>query len=227
MCGRYVFLPDRAYLAAKFGQKGQLKPVFNAAPGQELAVILKPEQPEIKFMKWGLVPNWAKPAMKLPPSINARCETIFDKPSFNRLLDSKRCLVLSTGFVEWKKEGKNKIPYWIQVEGEPNTFFGGLWDIWENPETKEKIETFTIITTEANAAIKPYHNRMPLILPNATEMDWLETGLSADKLKAMMKPIDPDLIKVKRLDILINSVANQGPEVLEGPKDGLGQLGLW
>jgi putative SOS response-associated peptidase YedK len=156
MCGRFSLVSVGQALKERFGLDDvpELKPRYNIAPSQETAIITNEEPGKVTLAKWGLVPNWAKEDMA-HKMINARAESLAEKPAYRDSFKHRRCLVLADGFYEWKKVGNNKIPYRITTDGIFS--MAGLW------ERKDKI-TFTIITTEPNDFMKDIHNRMPLVL---------------------------------------------------------------
>jgi len=128
------------------------------------------------MMHWGLVPHWAKDIMATHRPINARVESLAEKPMFRDLLKSRRCLVPASGFFEWKKEIGRKVLFYIHVKDDPVFGFAGLYDIWRNP-AGEILQTYTIITTAANELVAPLHNRMPVILRQDDEIRWLSCDL--------------------------------------------------
>ena len=175
MCGRYVSKID-----ADLERHFNLTKVpfdfasYNVAPGRNVPVVRQAEsgKRELVLMRWGLIPHWAKEERIGYKMINARAETVDSKPAFRQPFKRHRCLIPANGFYEWRKIQSGKIPYYIHPRDEPVMGFGGLWDIWTNPEG-ECIESCTIITTAANAVIKPLHDRMPLIIPPDDHGVWL------------------------------------------------------
>ncbi len=195
MCGRFTITKDLKLVEGFFDalMDSDVCNSINASPTQSLPVILDVEPKRIQLVRWGLVPSWAKDAAIGSRMINARAETITEKPSFRGLIRRRRCLVVADGFYEWKTEAGGKQPHRILLKsGEP---FGmaGLWDEWRNPEGR-LLRTFTIITTEANAFMKPIHHRMPVILPHGEEGRWLDPKAPVDAVLSMLRPCDSDLL---------------------------------
>lgn len=171
-------------------------------------------QNQAEYMRWGLIPSWAKEASIGARMINARGETLAEKPSFRRALQKRRCLVLADGFYEWKTAGKNKTPFYLALRtGEP---FGmaGLWETWKAP-SGEWIHSCTIITTTPNALIEPIHNRMPVILTRETETAWLDQDISDPGFLAeLLGPYSSEEMAAYQVSTLVNSPANETPECI-------------
>src|SRR5205085_10050256 len=178
MCGRYTLTVNIKTIAEKFGVEPTLEtePRYNVAPTQNVVTILRNGTDHLAQLRWGLIPSWAKDESVGSRMINARAETLAEKPSFKGLLRSKRCLVIADGFYEWKQENGSKTPMYITMKsGEPFAF-AGLWDNWKSPDG-EQIRSCTIITTQPNEVVASIHNRMPAILvPDARELR-LDTNL--------------------------------------------------
>ncbi|WP_017796021.1 SOS response-associated peptidase [Oceanobacillus kimchii] len=176
MCGRYTLLADELAIKEAFGLQQSLdfyEPSYNIAPGQKvLSIIHDGKERRAGYMKWGLVPSWAKDPKIGYKMINARSETVHEKPSFKRLLSSKRCLIIADSFYEWKKKLDKKQPMRIQLENKDVFAFAGLWDKWQGDE--EPLFTCTILTRQANQDMQELHHRMPVILPKAREEEWIE-----------------------------------------------------
>ena len=177
MCGRFAFYSPAEATAALFGATGTLDvdPRYNIAPTQSIAAIRNREDEgrELVTLRWGLVPFWAKDPAIGNRMINARSETVAEKPSFRAAYRHRRCLVLADGFYEWKREGDVKIPYFISLaSGEPFAF-AGLWESWTGKETGEVIQSATLITAAANEYLSQVHHRMPVVLQPETAERWL------------------------------------------------------
>jgi len=180
MCGRFAFYSPSEATAALFGASGSLdvKPRYNIAPTQNIAAICLDEDGSRKprFLRWGLVPSWAKDPMIGNRMINARAETVAEKPSFRAAYRRRRCLVLADGFYEWHKEGSDKTPYFIShVDGSPFAF-AGLWEHWQDKESDEILHSATLITAAANEFMAPLHDRMPITLDPARADVWMAGG---------------------------------------------------
>lgn len=155
-----------------------LKPRLTIAPSQDIAVVLNDGNNEVSFVKWGLIPFWAKDTSIGKKMFNARAETLLEKPSFKNLLRKKRCVIIADGFYEWQKQEGNprKVRHFIKLKSNEPFAFAGLWDTWTDKATGESITTAVIITTEPNELIEEIHNRMPVILPEDKINIWLEHG---------------------------------------------------
>lgn len=187
---------------------------FNAAPSQTLPVLTGQEPDKLQFFSWGLQPYWAKEAKAIKRSINARAETLTEKPMFRNLLKSKRCLVPADGFFEWQKTAHGKVPFRIMLKSEELFTFAGLWDEWTDRSTGEVLHTFTIITTEANDLVKPIHDRMPVILSPEAEELWLDENEPQESLLSLLGPFQSEMVQAFPVSPLVNSPVNNVPEVL-------------
>ncbi|MFD3003846.1 SOS response-associated peptidase [Pontibacter toksunensis] len=187
---------------------------FNAAPSQNLPVVTNTQPDIIQFFSWGLQPFWAKDAKAVKRSINARAETLTEKPSFRNLFKSKRCLVPADGFFEWQVTPQGKVPHRILLLDENTFSFAGLWDEWLDKSSGEILHTYTIITTEANELVKPIHDRMPVILSPEAEELWLDAHESQNVLLSLLKPYAANKMKAYPVSPLVNSPLNNVPEVI-------------
>lgn len=163
--------------------------------------------PEIHIFKWGLIPFWTKTEKDAneirTKTYNARAESIFDKPSFRGSINTKRCIVPSTGFFDWRHEGERKIPYFIYMKNEEIFSMAGIYSDWANPQTGEIIKTFSIITTEANDLMRYIHNtnfRMPVILHEEDEQKWLSPQLNKEEIKYYLRPFDSSMMDAYVID---------------------------
>ncbi len=218
MCGRYTQTREPANLIFRFGLDPQdlpFKPRYNIAPGQVAPVIINDGMKSLRLMHWGLVPSWAKDPSIGNKIINARAETLTEKPSFKRLIGKRRCLVVADGFYEWAKQGRGKAPMrFVLKSGEPFAF-AGLWDRWKKPDGGE-LDSFTIITTQANDLLKPIHERMPVILGKGDEEVWLDPKApDVSHLSLLLKPLSPDLMEAYFVSPLVNSPRNDLPECVK------------
>jgi putative SOS response-associated peptidase YedK len=177
MCGRFTFQPtEEIYKRFQIGNRlDGLVPRYNIAPGQIVPVIIAHSPRRIVLMRWGLIPHWAKDAKTAYKMINARVETLTQRPAFRGLLSHNRALIPACGYYEWKADGREKTPYYIHPQSEAFVAFAGLYDVWLNP-TGEELYTFTIITTETDPFMARLHNRMPVVL----EPDWEDAWLDAE-----------------------------------------------
>jgi putative SOS response-associated peptidase YedK len=172
----------------------------------ELPVVIRESEDIIDIFNWGLIPAWVKSQAEAERirsyTINARSESLFEKPSFSSAIYKRRCLVPATGFYEWQHQGKIKIPYFLELIDKSLFAFGGIWDEWVNQETGEIKHSFSIITTEANPLMAEIHNskkRMPLILPFELESIWLQNDLTKSDIMDIMKPFNENLMSAIKL----------------------------
>jgi len=215
MCGRYTLTVDPADLQDLFELSepapAGLAPRFNVAPSQPVAVIATGAERKLELFQWGLIPSWAKDPKIGNQLINARSETLAEKPAFRVALKKRRCLILADGFYEWKREGQRKTPMYFQLEKGRPFAFAGLWESWTGPD-RAPVRSCTIITTRANQTVEPVHDRMPVILPPAAYADWLSAGeLPAAQVQALLQPYGAAM-RVATVSPLVNNPANDSPE---------------
>jgi putative SOS response-associated peptidase YedK len=211
MCGRYTLSAPGDDVAALFDLDGAplLPERYNIAPTQE-AVVVRQAGLEggrrLDFLRWGLIPLWAKEASIGNKLINARGETVAEKPAFKSSFRKKRCLVPTSGFYEWKAEGKVKQPFFIhRKDGKPFAF-AGLWSSWKDRESGETIETFNLITTSPNEVLQPIHDRMPVILAPEDFQVWLDPKVEdTERLQALIKPAPPEPFEAYPVSRAVNS----------------------
>jgi len=216
MCGRYTLTTNVSTVASIFGVSPTIEtsPRYNVAPTQEVVGILSNGSAHLDWLQWGLIPSWAKDASIGSKMINARAETLAEKPSFKRLLSSQRCLVIADGFYEWKKENGGKTPMYITLKDHSPFAFAGLWDLWHSPDGEE-LRTCTIITTDANAFVAPIHNRMPVILPADARDLWLDSQLHDEHaLLPLLKPYNADEMTARAVSRLVNNPKSEGAELI-------------
>jgi len=207
MCGRYslVFIDDLGNRFRVFNPMIGSRSRFNIAPGNEMPVIIHQEKNELVMMKWGLVPHWTQDITLAQRPINARAETLSEKPSFKELLQNRRCLVPASGFFEWKKEGKKTIPFYIHLPNTPLFAFAGLYDQWAGSDGN-LIRTYTIVTTAPNELVAKVHNRMPSILLPEHEDRWLsKTPLNAEALNEILAPFPAENMSMYPISSLVNT----------------------
>ena len=217
MCGRYSLIADLGDLARRFefdGDWDAFDKRHNIAPTQEVLTVVGGEKRRGGFMRWGLIPHWAKTASIGSRMINARAETVAERPAFRDALRRRRCLVLADGFYEWQKVAGGKRPMRITLKsGEPFAF-AGLWAVWRDPQGN-RIPSCTIITTEANDLLRPIHDRMPVILPRDLEDLWLDASVDdPGALSSLLAPYQDGTMDAYEVSTLVNSAANDGPEVI-------------
>ncbi|MFC1615660.1 SOS response-associated peptidase [Patescibacteria group bacterium] len=217
MCGRFLIKSSKKKLE-KFFQASfvddSFKPRYNAAPTQQLPVIINQDPKKIQLFHWGYIPFWAKDEKIGNRMINSRAETISEKPMFKKAFAEKRCLVITDGFYEWQKSKDGKIPYLIKMKDDQPFTFAGIWSSWKNPQS-EVINSFSIITTEANSLCKKIHDRMPVILKKENYRDWLDQKNSTTKLQKLLKAFDPQKMEAYEVSKDVNSPANNTADVIK------------
>jgi len=219
MCGRYALTDLKALVKDNRFQleafPSNLSPRYNIAPSQPVSAILNQAPRELQFVRWGLIPSWAKDPTIGYRMINARAETIAEKPAFRRPLQRQRCLIPADGFYEWQRLDTRKIPHWITLTSGEVFAFAGLWDTWTDPKTNTAMTSCTIITTAPNRLLASIHDRMPVILPRESEATWLSDGLSPEQACALLKPYSATQMKASPVSTLVNSPSNDTPDVLK------------
>ncbi len=218
MCGRYNLISNLTVLGERFqfdATQLTLESAYNVAPTQDVLTVVGGESRRAGFMRWGLIPFWAKDRSIGSRMINARAETVVDKPSFRDAFRRRRCLVLADGFYEWQRtRGPASAPC-ASPCGRENPFaFAGIWSMWKDPEGNS-IPTCAIITTSANELLRPIHHRMPVILPREMEGFWLDRSIQdTTELRSVLTPYPDDAMEAYEVSTLVNSVANDGPELI-------------
>ncbi|KIY22651.1 SOS response-associated peptidase [Mesobacillus subterraneus] len=216
MCGRFSLFEDISSLEDqfKFDFRDEIEMRYNIAPGQEILAVIDNDEGRIgKKMRWGLIPFWADDEKIGYRMINARAETVDEKASFKDALKQRRCLILTDGFYEWKKEGKHKQPYRFAMKDKKPFAFAGVWENW-NKDGKD-IASCTIITTSANEIVGKIHDRMPVILPKEKFEVWLDRSLNqASDLKKLLVPYEGSFMEVYPVSTAINSAKNEGKELI-------------
>jgi putative SOS response-associated peptidase YedK len=216
MCGRFTLTVDAHQIREAFPWitvPDQIQPRYNVAPSQPVAVIPNDGKNRLDYFVWGLVPFWAKDPTIGSRMINARGETVDQKPSFKAAFRHRRCLILADGFYEWKKAPDQgvKIPMYIKMKDDRPFALAGLWETWHAPDGSD-LFTCTIITTEPNDLLKDVHNRMPVILPEEAYPLWLGTGPAEPaELKSLLIPFSPHQMKVYPVSRTVNNPANDTP----------------
>ncbi|MBD1912618.1 MULTISPECIES: SOS response-associated peptidase [unclassified Leptolyngbya] len=220
MCGRFTQSQPAEKIARQFGLETvpTLPARYNIAPTQDVPVVLGSSQ-ERQFAQlyWGLIPSWSKDPKMGSRMINARSETVTEKPSFRTAFRKRRCLVVADGFYEWQRTNGSKQAHFFYLpdgEGERSPFaFAGLWEHWESPDG-DVIRSCTILTTEANEALRPIHERMPVILPSDAYEAWLQPNQKEDILLSLLRPYADDAMAEFPVGPEVNSPRNDSPELL-------------
>ena len=222
MCGRFTNIADSDELAERFGARlvegfsERHQPRFNIAPSQRIPVVAGTQEGlELRRMRWGLVPHWAKSDAKAAfKMINAKAETLLEKPAYRGLVRTHRCLIAGDGFYEWcmNSDGVKEPVRFTLADG--SLFgFAGLWTGWLD-ELGEPNESCVIVTTKPNSLVARVHDRMPVILPREFEADWLDPAISVDHAVSLLEPYPAELMRAASASALVNSVRNEGPELL-------------
>ena len=226
MCGRFTLITEPERLKEIFDisdiSNYQFESKYNIAPTQMVATALynsETEKRECEFLRWGLIPSWAKDSKMGARMINARAETLAEKPSFRSAFKRRRCLVLADGFYEWEKLETKKQPYYFQLQDKQPFAFAGLWEEWQSPEN-EKITSCTIITTNANELLQPIHHRMPVILQQADYEKWLDPQLQkTEPLKELLHPYKAEQMTMTAVSIRVNNPKNNSSECIKPERE--------
>jgi putative SOS response-associated peptidase YedK len=225
MCGRFSRAND--YFSERANQRtfldqlglafsGPIPPNYNVAPTQNVAAVRSTDndQRELVSLRWGLVPGWATDLAIGARMINARADTIAEKPAYRSAFKRRRCLIVADGFFEWRKAGKAKQPYLIRLKGAGPFCFAGLWERWTKGE--KPVESCTIITTDANELMAPIHDRMPVIVSPADYALWLDEAIQEpERLTPLLRPYASERMEAYPVSTLVNSPRNNSPECLE------------
>lgn len=217
MCGRFTITLDPADFQQEFNLgeiPGEWKPRYNVAPTQNIPVVTESQDRKVEMMHWGLIPFWAKEKNIGERMINARAETLSEKPAFRQAYKQRRCLILADGFFEWQLKELNtpKIPFYYQLKNEKPFAFAGLWESWhEKPETE--LHSCTIITCSPNELIAQVHNRMPVILDKEHCWNWIDEK-DPTKLPAILVPYPSEKMKATPVGRQVNNAKDDNPDVI-------------
>jgi putative SOS response-associated peptidase YedK len=214
MCGRFSQAKSKQEVKKRFNVKKMpdgVEGLFNVAPEQNIPAILNESPDQVSLVRWGIIPSWAKEEKTQYSMINARAETLLEKPAYKRLIQKRRCLLIADGFYEWKKTSGRKIPYRIMLKSGDLFAFAGLWDLWE--KEGKRIFSCSIITTSPNKLCKEIHDRMPEILPREREGEWL-SDIPIEKAMALLMPYANDLMKCYEISLKVNNPANNSAEII-------------
>jgi putative SOS response-associated peptidase YedK len=187
---------------------------FNVAPTQWAPVITASEPDQIQLFRWGMIPSWAKDESIGTNMINARSETILEKPVYRSALQRRRCLVLADGFYEWKRAGKKAQPFRLTLSDSAPFAFAGLWDHWQRPDGTE-MWSYTIITTTPNAIAAEIHNRMPVILDRPSALRWLDAEQTSENLSEILKPFPAEKMRAYLVNPIVNRAGVEDPACIE------------
>ncbi len=218
MCGRYALFHSYENIAKHFPfhlviDDEEMDARYNAAPTQELPVITG--DGHVKRFRWGLIPFWAKESSIGNKMINARAETLIEKPSFRTAFLKRRCIIPVSGFYEWKAAEKGKQPFFIYPSNEGIFAVAGIWDEWSDPETKNVVHSFSIITTEPNELMQGIHNRMPAILRPEDRELWLSPSADPEELLHALRPYPASDMTAYQVSTAVNSPRNDNKALIE------------
>ncbi len=220
MCGRFTRKENFKNLAALLGFPNPpiLPPRYNIAPSQPIACVRSipgSHEREWREFKWGLVPSWAKDSSIGNKLINARAETVSEKPSFRKAFKQQRCVVLADGFFEWKREGKAKQPYYIRMKNQRSFCFAGIWEQWR-PETNDSVETCAMLTIGPNSIMEPIHHRMPVILQPQDYDTWLDPRIQDPQhLAPLLQSFPPEEMEAFPVSTLVNNPKHDSEACLQ------------
>jgi putative SOS response-associated peptidase YedK len=215
MCGRFVLDSELDVIVSDF----EIEHVdydpgkrYNIAPTQDVAIVMKNGGNGLRGCRWGFVPGWARDLSIGSRMINARSETVSEKPSFKNAFKKQRCLIVTDGFYEWRKTGRTKTPFYIRMKSGRPFGFAGLYGTWTSPG-KKPLCTCTIITTTANRLLEPIHDRMPVIIPRDGQSTWLDPEVSdVEMLRPLLGPYRDEELEAYEVSTLVNSVTHDSPE---------------
>ncbi|MDN7241960.1 SOS response-associated peptidase [Planococcus sp. N028] len=222
MCGRYSLFADYSAILERFDieevsiDESDYSPNYNIAPSQQVVAIVNDgTKNRLGLLRWGLIPPWAKDAKIGSKMINARAETVAEKPSFRNAFKKKRCLIVADSFYEWQRTDEQKTPMRIKMKsGEPFAF-AGLWESWKSPDGKT-INTCSILTTKPNDLMATIHDRMPVVLSKEAEKVWLDPSVQdPEALGELLKPFDANEMEAYEVSSEVNSPKNNGPQLIE------------
>ena len=227
MCGRFTLRSDPETLTETFPgfttpAADEMSPRYNITPSQRIAVVPNNGENSVEFFQWGLIPSWAKDPKIGNRMINARAETLSEKPSFRTPYKRRRCLILSDGYYEWRSEpdSKTKTPFYIRLKSEKHFAFAGLWEAWHPNIDDDPLLSCTIITTSPNALMETIHRRMPVILePDAYDL-WLDpSDQSPKQLDGLLKPYPDEEMMAYPVSRFVNRPSNDSPNCI-APAEG-------
>jgi putative SOS response-associated peptidase YedK len=216
MCGRFAVISAPEAVRALFGyaETPNFPPRYNIAPTQPIAVVRFTEgRRHFALVRWGLIPSWVKDPRTVSLMFNARGETAAEKPAYRNAMRRRRCLVPADGFYEWKRDGDRKRPYWVHPRQRGPIAFAGLWEAWIGPNGEE-VETAAIVTTAANNALKPLHDRMPVVVPPDAFDLWLDPNADLQTASSLIAPAAEDFFDAYEVSGAVNRAANDGPALL-------------
>ena len=216
MCGRYAITTAPAAIRQLFAylEQPNFPPRYNVAPTQPVPIVRMAEgKRQLALVRWGLIPAWVKDSRAFSLLINARGESVLDKPAFRNAMKYRRCLFPADGFYEWKRERERKRPYFVRLRSGQPMAFAGVWESWMGPNGEE-METAAIVTTTASRSIAHIHDRMPVIVPLEAFDFWLDPHVDAEMATAVIQPANDELIECYEVSSAVNRTANDTPMLL-------------
>jgi putative SOS response-associated peptidase YedK len=216
MCGRFSLAAVQEVLLDRFSleYEGNIVPRYNISPAQDAAIITNKDSSHLTIARWGLIPHWAKDKPEIGyKTINAKAETLAEKPSYSSAFKVTRCLVPADGFYEWKKDFDSKVPYRFVMWDDSIFAFAGLWTEWEDSKGIS-VKSFTIITLPANGLVREVHDRMPAILLKKDEKAWL-SELPAERLFNMLSPYPAELMRSYQVSTLVNNSRSDSSDMIK------------
>jgi putative SOS response-associated peptidase YedK len=218
MCGRYAITsaPEAIRALFRYDERPNFPPRYNVAPTQPIPIVRLVEgKREFALVRWGLIPSWVKDPKAFSLLINARGESVIEKPAFRNAMKRRRCLIPADGFYEWKPVGERKRPYHVRLKDGGPFAFAGLWETWTGPNGEE-LDTAAIVTTTANRTLAAIHERMPVILPPEAFDLWLDhANVDAMTALALIAPSREGLLDVYEVSQAVNRVANDDARLTE------------
>lgn len=218
MCGRYTLtaLPEALRALLRYAEQPDFPPRYNIAPSQPIAIVrLVDGQRQFALVRWGLLPSWVKDPKTFTPLINARGESVTEKPAFRAAMKRRRCLIPADGFYEWQAVGARKRPFYVHAKSGVPLVFAGLWETWTGPNGEE-LDTAAIVTTRANKTLNAIHERMPVIVPPEAFDLWLNANeVDATTAAALIAPAPDSLLEAYEISTAVNRTANDNPRLLE------------
>jgi putative SOS response-associated peptidase YedK len=219
MCGRFALWAGREEIEAGFGVRLKTEPAtgYNIAPSRDVTAIRAARDGgrEAALLRWGLVPSWSRGPDSGYRMINARADTVFQKPAYKAAIRRRRCLVPASAFFEWKRMEKGKQPYLIRLRGEEVFGLAGLWEYWQNQDSGETIESCAILTTRPNRAMRELHDRMPVIVAPQSYSLWLDPRVGdEDRIGPLLEPLPEEKMRMHPVSREVNNPAKDSPSVV-------------
>jgi putative SOS response-associated peptidase YedK len=218
MCGRYTVTsaPEAIRALFRYEEQPNFPPRYNVAPTQPIPIVrIVDGKRHFALVRWGLLPSWVKDPKSFTLLVNARGESVAEKPAFRAAMKRRRCLIPADGFYEWKAVGGHKQPFFVRAKSGGPLAFAGLWETWTGPNGEE-LETGTIVTTSANRTLAPIHDRMPVIIPPEAFDLWLDsTKVDATTASALIAPAPEPLLEAYEVSTDVNRTANDNPKLVE------------